>query len=190
MGLLSGDIGKLLDASITGVDMPAKLAPLLDPTKLATLGKRGANPRVQKAVAILADSKADGANPAKVARLAVERTGYKGDAAKLTADALLRNLGIAGKLGCLDAEGLAAMRRGQSPTVKRGPYKGQELSVDHVIPLAVAPELGNIIANLELLPLRMNEGKRDKVGERQRSLAKQLHAAGLLSKGGLNAVLK
>ena len=90
----------------------------------------------------------------------------------------------------VDAEGLAAMRRGQSPTVQRGPYKGQELSVDHVIPLAVAPELGNVIANLELLPLRMNEGKRDKIGDRQRSLAKQLHAAGLLSKAGLNAVLK
>lgn len=58
----------------------------------------------------------------------------KGDAAKLTAAAMARNLDIAEKLGCLDAPGLQEMRQGKSPTVKTGPYAGQELSVDHIIP--------------------------------------------------------
>jgi hypothetical protein len=45
----------------------------------------------------------------------------QGEAATLTKQALLRNLDIASKLGCLDTEGLAAMRRGNAPTVRRGP---------------------------------------------------------------------
>lgn len=49
---------------------------------------------------------------------------------------------------------------------------------------AVVPELDNVIANLELMPLRMNESKNDKIGERQRSYAQKLHAAALLSSEG------
>jgi hypothetical protein len=30
--------------------------------------------------------------------------------------------------------------------------------VDHIIPRAVVPELDNVIANLELMPLHLNEG--------------------------------
>jgi hypothetical protein len=67
----------------------------------------------------------------------------------------LSNLDIAEKLGCLDAEGMAEMRKAKAPTVRRGPYKGDQLSVDHIIPRAVCPELDNVIANLELMPLRM-----------------------------------
>ena len=76
------------------------------------------------------------------------------------------------------------MRRGKAPTVRRGPYAGDQLSVDHIIPRAVCPELDNVIANLELMPTRMNSSKRDKIGARQLDLAKKLHAAGLLSTEG------
>ena len=62
--------------------------------------------------------------------------------------------------------------------------------MDHIIPRAVVPELDNVIANLELMPLRMNEGKSAKIGDRQRDLAKKLYQAGLLSKKGLEAVLR
>ena len=41
-----------------------------------------------------------------------------------------------------------------------------------------------MIANLELMPLRMNESKNDKIGARQLDLAKKLHSAGLLSAEG------
>jgi hypothetical protein len=80
------------------------------------------------------------------------------------------------------------MRRGQAPTVRRGPYRGEKLSVDHIIPRTVVPELDNLIANLELMPLKMNEGKNATIGARQVDLARKLHQAGLLSSGGLRAV--
>ena len=52
---------------------------------------------------------------------------------------------------------------GTSIKLARGPYKGQELSVDHIIPRAVVPEPDNVIANLELLPLKLNESKNAKI---------------------------
>ena len=68
--------------------------------------------------------------------------------------------------------------------------KGDQLSVDHIIPRAVVPELDNVIANLELMPLRMNEKKNAKMGARQRDMAKKFYQAGLLSRKGLDAVLR
>ena len=112
----------------------------------------------------------------------------KATTAPTTAKQMVRNLEIAERLGCVDTKGLAEMRRGQAPRVRRGPYEGDELSVDHIIPRAVVPELDNVIANLELMPLKMNEGKNAKVGARQLSLARKLHKAGLLSSEGLKAV--
>ena len=177
-----------LGLTVRAGDYASRVAPLIDPAKLATLGERGANPRVQKYVAQLAEAQKKHVPVSRVVAQAVALAGMKGEAAKLTAEAMLRNLTIAERLGCLDKAGLRDMRRGQSPTVRRGPYRGDQLSVDHIIPRAVVPELDNVIANLELMPLRMNSGKNAKIGERQRSLAKQLHAAGLLSAAGLKAV--
>jgi hypothetical protein len=168
----------------------SKVAPLIDPAKLATLRERGANPRVQKYVAQMADAKLARIAPEKVAARAVEMVGMKGEAAKLTVDAMVRNLTIAERLGCVDAAGLTDMHKGQSPTVRRGPYKGDELSVDHIIPRAVVPELDNVIANLELLPLKVNERKNAKIGQRQIDLSRKLNHAGLLSQSGLQAVRK
>jgi hypothetical protein len=171
-------------------DFVEKVASLVDPAKLTALGKRGANPRVHKYVAQLADARTAGFSPKRVATKALTLAGVKGSKAKLTAEAMTRNLAIAERLGCLDQDGLQDMRRGQAPTIRRGPYKEDQLSVDHIIPRKVAPELDNAIANLELMPLRMNEGKNDSVGARQKSLAKKLNKAGLLSDAGLKTVLK
>jgi hypothetical protein len=170
-------------------DVPARaIASLIDPAKLATLGKRGANSRVQKCVYWLAVARSQGSDPTKVMDAVLAGMNVNGLAAKLTKDALLRNLDIADKLGCLDKAGLDEMRHGRAPTVRRGPYKGDQLSVDHIIPRAVVPELDNVIANLELMPLRMNESKNAKIGQRQRALADKFHEAGLLSAEGLKAV--
>ena len=178
-----------LAASAAGTaSFAQRIAPLIDPAKLAALGKRGANSRVQKCVYWLAEARAAGERPDKVAGDAVARAGYTREAAALTKAELLRNLDIAEKLGCLDAAGLAKMRRGSAPTVRKGPYAGDIASVDHIIPRAVAPELDNCIANLELLPLKVNESKNDKIGERQIDLARKLHAAGLLSAAGKQAI--
>lgn len=166
----------------------AKLASLIDPAKLATLAKRGANPRIQKAVAILAQAESEKLDAGEVCALAVQRVKVNPAAGELTKAALLRNLDIARKLDCLDAAGLDEMRHGKAATIRRGPYKGEELSVDHIIPRAVVPELDNVIANLELMPLGMNQSKNAWVGERQFALAEKLHAAGLLSPEGLEKV--
>src|ERR1035437_3435409 len=170
-------------------DNAKRIAPLIDSAKLATLGKRGANQRVQKTVYWLAEAREAGQRPDKVMDAALGLAGVKnGPAAALTKAALLRNLDIAEKLGCLDAEGLAEMRKAKEPTVRRGPYKGDQLSVNHIIPRAVCPELDNVIANLELMPLRMNESKNDRVGARQTDLTRKFNKAGLLSDKGLKAV--
>ena len=171
-------------------DYAKNIANLIDPAKLATLGERRANPRVQKAVYWLATARKEGEKPAKVLDRAVTLAGYKNAAAKLTKDALLRNLDIADKLGCLNDSGFSEMRRGNAPTVMKGPYKGDQLSVDHIIPRAVVPELDNVIANLELMPLRMNERKNAKIGQRQRDMAKKFYEAELLSKKRLEALLR
>jgi len=83
-------------------------------------------------------------------------------------------------LGCLDAAGTNDMRHGRSPTIRKGPYKNDQLSVDHIIPRAAVPQLDNVIANLEFMPQRMNSSKGDKVGARQRALMNDLRRAGLL----------
>jgi hypothetical protein len=165
-----------------------RISPLIDPAKLATLGSRGANPRVQKYVAILAEAKTDGVTPKKLAARAVALVGLKGRAASLTIEAMARNLVIAERLGCLDAAGLGEMRHGEAPIIQRGPYRGEKLSVDHIIPRSVVPELDNVIANLELLPVKLNEAKNAKIGARQLDLACKLHKAGLLSSEALNSL--
>jgi hypothetical protein len=171
-------------------DYAAKIAPLIDPAKLATLGSRGANPRVQKYVYWFEMARRDKAAPGGVIDLALRSVGMTNvDAAELTRAAMLRNLKIADRLGCLDAEGMEEMRHGKAGTVRRGPYMDDQLSVDHIIPRSVCPELDNMIANLELMPSRMNAKKNSKVGQRQRDLAEKLYRAGLLGKAGWKSSL-
>lgn len=190
--LLAGCALMLAPAAIadTVVQYAERIASLIEPAKLATLGKRGANPRVQKYVAQLAEAQLERLNVTNIVADAVGKAGMTGEAAALTREAMLRNLTIADRLGCLEADGIKEMKQGKAATVMRGPYKGDELSVDHIIPRAVVPELDNVIANLELMPMRMNAGKKDKVGERQIELGKKLNKAGLLDKGGLKALLR
>lgn len=170
-------------------DHASRIASLIDPVKLSTLAERGANPRIQKCVYWLVVARQQGQSTAAVIDKALVLAGYKNPvAAQLTQAALLRNLDIAGRLGCLDAEGLSEMRLGKAATVRRGPYQGDQLSVDHIIPRTVAPELDCVIANLELMPQRMNLSKGDRVGARQVDLARKLVKAGLLSEVARKAV--
>jgi hypothetical protein len=171
-------------------DYASTLAALIDPAKLATLGPRGANSRIQKAVYWLETARQDKQKPARVLSDAVRQAGYRNpNAAALTREALLHNLESARRYGCLNPTGLQEMRRGQAPTIQRGPHRGDQLSVDHIVPRDLVPELDCVIANLELMPLRANAHKSDRIGKRQRSLALKLHEAGLLSAAGLARTL-
>ena len=168
----------------------ALLQPLIDPAKLATLGERGANPRIQKITAILWAAKQDGEDPEKVAAGAVKLIGW-GDTerGRLTIAAMVRNLTILERLGGTTPEDLHDMRHGKTADVRKGPYTGDLISVDHIIPVSIVPELDTVIANLELMPLRVNIKKSNKVGARQVSLAKSFHKAGLLSDADLQRVI-
>jgi hypothetical protein len=162
---------------------------LIEPAKLQTLGERGANTRVRKITAILWQAKGEGLDPAKVAGRAVELIGWDDtDKGKLTAAAMVRNLTIIERLGSTTPEDIAEMEKGRAPKVRTGPYAGQVVSVDHIIPRSVVPELDNVIANLELMPLGLNEGKGDKVTSRQVDLARRMLAAGLLTDEGFRRV--
>lgn len=170
----------------------AALVALCDPAKIATLeGDRAANPRVRKIAYWLEVARLEGRDPAEEMREVMIAIGWggslKGD---LTEAAMVRNRMIAERLGCLDTEGMERMRRGASPIVKRGPYAGERLTVDHVIPRAVSPALDRVLANLELMPERLNVSKGAKIGARQTDLARKLHAAGLLSGADLEVVLE
>jgi hypothetical protein len=72
---------------------------------------------------------------------------------------------------------------------KQAKFLGGKL-VHRCFGTALAPELDNVIANLELMPLRLNEGKGDQIGDRQISMAKAFRDAGLLSEAGFKQVIE
>ncbi len=158
------------------------VASLTNPEKLATLTtKRAANPRVLKCVYWLHEAKTHGRAPEAIIAKAQAKTDHQAAHAQLVKASLLRNLDIAEKLGCLTAENLDQMKRGRSPTITRGPYAGKRADVDHIVPVARAPELDKEIANLELLPASLNQSKGAKVGARQLDYLRRFVAAGIIS---------
>ncbi|MDB4675895.1 hypothetical protein OAE98_03820 [Akkermansiaceae bacterium] len=102
---------------------------------------------------------------------------------------LIRNRLILERLGCVDEAGLIKLRKGNAPTITKGPYAGEIVTGDHIIPRSVCPELDNALYNLEMMPLTLNQRKGAKVTQRQIDLAKRWNADGLLSDTGLGAVL-
>lgn len=182
----------LLTCAFAGADtIREALVNLCDPAKIATItAERGANPRVRKVCYWLEMARRDGRDPSNEMREVMVAVGWGGSAkGDLTSDAMVRNRVIAERLGCLDEAGMADLRRGKAPTIRTGPYTGDKLSVDHILPRAVCPELDTTLANLELMPMRSNSSKSDSIGERQVDMARKFHAAGLLSQSGLAAAL-
>jgi hypothetical protein len=182
-GVIGAEVSKAPVAAVPAQSVAIDaIANLADPEKLATLAVRGANTRVQKITYWLFVVRQNGGQLETAIDEAFARFGWKGtpqgEETKLT---LIRNFKRAEYLGCFDAAGLADMRRGQSPTVKRGEFIGQEMSIDHIIPRAEAPELDTALANLELMPLKMNMAKSAKLEARQIEFARRFVAAGIIS---------
>ena len=174
----------LLGPSLHAQDSPqAALAALCDPAKLATLtSERAANPRIRKIAYWLEVARQQGRDPKAEMDAAMFAVGWGGTLkGELTAAAMVRNRQIAEQLGCLDAEEMALLRSGKAPTVKSGPYAGEKLTVDHIIPRAVAPKLDFVLANLEFMPETLNQRKGDKVGQRQVDFAGRFLQAGLIT---------
>lgn len=170
----------------------AILAPLIDPDRLDTLkGERAATPRLRKACHWLEIARREGQHPDELIDRA-HASALPQDAAREAEQktALLRNLTILDRLGCLDSEGMEKLRRGRAPTITKGPYTGELATGDHIIPRSVCEELDNCLFNLEFMPETLNRKKAAKVGQRQIQLANRWHKLGLLSDEGLNAVFK
>ena len=169
----------------------AAIAAQTDPAKLATLkGDRAANPRLQRCVYWLATAEAAGEKPEAVLDEAAKLNGTAGTPyAGFVRWGLLENLKIAHDLGLLTPDGMAELKRGKCATITKGQYAGQQAEADHVIPLALAPELGNQVMNLELLPAKLNRSKSDKITDRARVFARELYDAGLLSEEGWRALI-
>jgi hypothetical protein len=154
---------------------------LSDPANLATLGKRGANPRLNKIVFWLAEAQDRGLSPDTAIDFAQRLNGTGAAQAELVKHSLLRNLRIAGSLGLLTPANRGRLRRGQAAIVTTGPCAGDEAEVDHIVPVSLAPEAGNDLSNLELMPARINRAKSNRVGERQLDHAEALFEAKLIS---------
>tara|TARA_B100001093_G_scaffold131799_1_gene124330 strand:- start:497 stop:850 length:354 start_codon:yes stop_codon:yes gene_type:complete len=89
-----------------------------------------------------------------------------------------------------DEAGMIKLRKSNAPTITKGPYAGEIVTGDHIIPRSVCLELDNALYNLEMMPLTLNQKKSAKIGQRQIDLAKRWNQDGLLSDAGLKAVLE
>jgi hypothetical protein len=162
------------------------VAALSDPAKLATLGERGANSRLNKIIYWLHECEGRGLSADSAVRWAQRLNQTHEPRASLVRESLSRNMRIAGELGLFTAENLDRLRHGKAGIVTKGPYTGSPVEVDHIVPYSTARELGNELANLELLPEPLNRRKSNQVGERQWSHAQRLFEAGLLSKESMS----
>jgi hypothetical protein len=119
------------------------LAPLIDQAKLDSLaGKRAATPRLRKGCYWLEMAVRDDQDAGEVIDQAHALTGSQ-DTTRLEAprESLIRNRTILERLGCLDDAGMAKLRRGKAPTITKGPYAGEIVTGDHIIPRSVCDEL-------------------------------------------------
>lgn len=178
-------------AEVVTADKVEVISSLIDPKKLDSLeGDRAANGRLRKICYWLEVAKRSGNDLDDLIQEAQKRSGYAGTArAEADRDSLLRNLTILERLGCLNEEGMDKLRKGNAPTITKGPYYGDIASVDHIIPRSVVPELDERLYNLEFMPSRMNGKKGNGIGQRQRALAAKWNHLGLLSSGGLHQVM-
>jgi hypothetical protein len=152
------------------------------PQKLATLGERGANSRLNKLVYWLDQSEHRGLSATRTINLAQWFNGTDERRAALVKLSLLENLKIARYLGLLTPENLDHLRHGGAAQVTRGPYAGESVEIDHIVPISLAPEIGNELANLEMLPRTLNRQKSNRVGARQLAYADKFYEAGMLPK--------
>lgn len=166
------------------------IAELADPDELASLRERGANPRVNEIVYWLHQIEADGANLTNVLASVLRRAYRPEEPRELVQAALLRNYTIAHRLGLLTEahDNLHNLESGNSATICNGPYRGEKAEVDHIVPVSLAPEAGNCLANLELMPASLNRRKSNRVNSRHLALAEKLHAVGWLTAESLERV--
>ena len=56
---------------------------------------------------------------------------------------------------------MTKLRKGNTPTITKGPYAGEIVMEITIIPRSVTPELDNTLYNLEMMPLTLNQKKEE-----------------------------
>lgn len=159
-----------------------RIASLIDRAKLATLTwERAANPRVNKAMYYLEMARREGQDLDAVLDEALKSYWDAPKHAALVRSALTRNFNGANRRKCFEGTEWESMRRGKAPTIQKGDFAGEKLEVDHLLPIARAPYLGNEIANLCYLPRKLNRRKKASLSKAYRTLSGYLLEAGVIS---------
>ena len=157
------------------------IAPIIAYREIYESGRsREANDLLLKAVAILIAAENKGADPREILRVAERLNNTPVNYSDLLTESMLRNLKIARELKLDTPENLALMHDGRSPIVGAGPYAGEKIEVDHIVPRSLAPDLDNLLINLEMMPMTLNRRKSDKVTDRAYSMAKRFLEAGVM----------
>lgn len=146
---------------------------------------REANDLLLRAVALLIEAEGKGADPGEILRVAERLNNTPVNYSDLLTESMLRNMKIAGELKLDTSANLALMAEGKSPIVGAGPYAGEKIEVDHIVPCSLAPDLDNLLINLEMMPRTLNRKKSNKVTERAYSMARRFFEAGVNDAGKL-----
>lgn len=167
------------------------VAPLIEYRDLYESGRdREANDVLLMTVAVLVEAENAGVNLREVLRRAELVNNTPVNYSDLLTESLLRNVKIARELELDTPKNLALMSEGKSPIVGAGPYAGEKAEVDHIVPKALAPDLDNLLINLELMPRTLNREKSDKVTERGAQMAKRFFEAGVMMRESYDAVME
>jgi hypothetical protein len=167
-------------------ELEAKLAnpiisSLVDPAKLSTLRKYAANQRLHKVLYHLYQSEKSGGNLSIIMEKALQ-PGVNGSlfySQKMSKAQILNCYQDAKNLGIFDnVENLEKMRRGISPIIIKGEHAGKIVHVDHIIPIAHAPELGNNFANLRYASVTENTSRGASIDKDAISLIEEMKTTG------------
>lgn len=165
------------------------VASLCDPAKLATLKtQRAANARLLKALAWLEEARRAGKIPSQTIDEAQKLYTDTPAHAALVKESLLRNYEIAGKLNGFTPKNLDRMKSGHAPLIAYGNINDEPVEVDHVLPVAIFPQLSNDIANLWLLSRLENRRKSDAIRQRAIDLGRKMVDAKLITEDDLNTL--
>lgn len=152
-----------------------------DPANLETLTSRGATAnRLVKICYYLHEARTAGIDPKSIVAASIDSWGWTGTAkGELTAAVILHALSKLEIYGCFDQpEDREDLKSGARPTIRRGPFSGEPIEMDHVVPVAIAPQWAQVIANLEPVPQSVNRSKSDTVDGRVSRHRERLLSAG------------
>ncbi|MDA7921301.1 hypothetical protein N9B73_06045 [Verrucomicrobiales bacterium] len=151
---------------------------------------REANDLLLRAVALLIKAENEGGDPREILRVAERINNTPVNYSDLLTDSMLRNIKIARELKLDTPANLELMSEGKSPIVGSGPYTGEKIEVDHIVPRSLAPDLDNLLINLEMMPMTLNRRKSNKVTERAAAMAKRFYEAGVMTPDSFERVMK